>query len=239
MNYHDLIAQAMATSTDMTKSKEAGHDKIILPDGRYNCHLTEVIEYGKKYKKFNGEVQDKQPPVLNVKLGFTCYDEKSNPVTIRSYLYSISNHPKATFKQIFDRIHKVTEVNHIAQALGKEFSVDVSIVERKNDVTGEVKKFNTMDLKTIGAPLKFNPTTGEKYIVPPVDPDLIKLFLWYAPTKECWDKLYIEGNNFVQEEILRAVDYQGSKLQDIIEGRLPEMAEMGEGEEPEMPSFED
>ncbi|MGZ7204734.1 hypothetical protein ACXWOS_09805, partial [Streptococcus pyogenes] len=48
--------------------------------------------------------------------------------------------------------------------------------------------------------------------------DEYRIFIWNKPTRSTWDSLYIESNNFIQDTILGAVDFEGSPLQAMLSG---------------------
>ena len=221
-----LVAGAIETQqVDMTQEGTGGgsFEKVILPAGEYNIRFTEYVEYGKKIPMFNGAPTGR-PPVLNVKLGFIIYGANGEEVRNRTPLMAISNHEKARFKKFFDRMNVKGDIKHAAQKLGQAFRVEVT-----KDVSKAGKEYNGINFDTLKVLPAFDPETGEKIVLPELKADEVKLFLWNNPTKETWDALYIDGvnaktgksKNFIQEEILSAADYNGSALQQLLEGAVP------------------
>lgn len=223
-NLQSLVQGAVAVQrTDMTETSTGGaFESIVLEKGSYNCQYTEYVEYGKRTPMYQGKPTDR-PPVLNVKVGFLFHDGQGNSVRIRSLRLGVSNSEKAAFKKFFDRLNMNGDIQHAAQKLGQGFRMEVDVIERDG------KKYNTMKLETLSPLPKFDPNTGDKIELPELKPEDVKIFLWDNPTKETWDSLYIEGTNektgksknFIQEDILQAVDYNGSPLQALLEGGVP------------------
>jgi len=82
------------------------------------------------------------------------------------------------------------------------------------------KIVSRIDLDGFLPPL--DPVTRQPYPIAEAPDDMYRLFLWRRPTKEAWDSLYIEGEyegkskNRIQEQILAALDFQGSPLQQLL-----------------------
>lgn len=208
-------------SVDMTETGTGGGEKIILPKGPYNCRMIEYVEYGKIVPTHNGKPTGR-PAALNTRIGFCFYGPNGEEVYVRSLKMPISNHEKANAKKLFDRMNYTGTLKHLAQGLNKCFRMELDVQEK------EGREYNTMKFETLSPLPKFDPETGEPIVLPEFDAEQIKLFLWSNPTKETWDALYIDGTddkgkskNFIQEDILKATDYEGSPLQALLEGGLP------------------
>lgn len=223
-NLNSLVSGAVAVQkVDMCETGTGGaFESIVLEPGSYNCQYIEYVEYGKRVPMYQGKPTGR-PPVLNVKVGFLFHDGQGNTVRIRSLRLSVSNSEKAAFKKFFDRLNMNKDIQHAAQKLGQGFRMEVDVIEKDG------KKYNTMKLETLSTLPKFDPNTGDKIELPALKPEDVKIFLWDNPTQETWDSLFIEGTNektgksknFIQEDILQAVDYNGSPLQALLEGGVP------------------
>lgn len=208
--------------TDMTETGGGAFERVLLPVGTYNGHFAEYVEYGKVLPEFQGKPTGR-PPVLNVKVGFIMYSQSGEAAYLRSPKMPVSNSEKARFKKFFDRLNVKGDVKHAAQKLGQAFRIEVGQYEKDG------KTYNTLKLETLSPLPKFDPETGEAIKLPELKAEDVKLFLWDNPTQETWDSLYIEGinektgksKNFIQEDILKAVDYNGSPLQTLLEGGIP------------------
>lgn len=221
-DFDALINEAIETQeVDMTETGSGGYERIILPAGDYNMRFVEYIEVGKRTPVYNGKPTGR-PPMLNVRIGFVIYGPNGEEVKYRTFAMAVSNSEKAKFKILFDRLNRKGDIKHAAQKLGQAFRGEV-LLEKKGD-----KEYNTINWGSLNALPKFDPDTGEAIEIPALKTEDLKLFLWNKPTKETWDSLFIEGTNdkgesknFIQEDILKAVDYVGSPLQSLLEGGVP------------------
>ena len=104
-----------------------------------------------------------------------------------------------------------------AQLLGDTFLVKIKQVPKSKT---DPKIVSRIDLDGFLPPL--DPVTRQPYPIAEAPDDMYRLFLWSRPTKEAWDSLYIEGEyegkskNRIQEQILAALDFQGSPLQQLL-----------------------
>lgn len=155
---------------------------------------------------------------------------------------------KARFKKLYNKLVYGRPIKHLARLLGDAFVITI--------VHNTVKKEGQPDKKyaniekdgewLIGAPFALDAITGAKtaYNIP-ANMHPLKIFLWDNPTKETWDSLFIDGTreqknadgtitqvskNWLQEMILSATDYQGSKLQLLLGGVSSTDLPMTEGE---------
>ncbi len=178
---------------------------------------------GKKHMKEYGEGDDKQiRPTL-------IYEEMT-----------LKMGDKANFKKLFNKMRGAREdVKHMAQLLGSAYIITIV----HNTVKGKDGKADRVYANMrdndgswlIGPPTVEDPMSGEVTTVPvPEAKTPIRLLLWKTPTKEQWDSLYVDGertvkdkdgnekvisNNVMQQRIVKnAVDYEGSALQELIEG---------------------
>lgn len=188
---------------------------VLLPRGSYFGRFMEYIELGKKIPMHMGKPTGK-PAVMNVRLGFIVYTPDGSIKRINPFPMSVSSFEKAKFKQVFDKMNYDGTLKHMAQRLGQAFMFEVEQYTSKAGKTS-----NTIDFLSLRTLPRFNPETGAELVLPALDENQLRLFLWNNPTKETWDSLYIEKSNFLQEDILKAVDYEGSPLQQLIEGTIP------------------
>jgi len=218
---NNLINAAIETqSTDMTAvSKGGDYEDVLLPKGDYFGRMIEYIEYGKRIGMYQGKPNGK-PPILNLKAGFVVYGPDGSSKIIRSTLLTLSNNEKAKFKILFDKLNYDGTIRHAAQRLGQAFTIPVEVYKTKAG-----KDVNIINYSGIRMLPKFDPNTGAAVSVPEATPEMLRLFLWNAPTQETWDALYIDGKrddgtskNFIQEDIMQAVDFEGSPLQMLLTG---------------------
>ena len=127
--------------------------------------------------------------------------------------------------------------------LFRSYLLPISIETSKSDST---KKYQAYDFKELRPAVNLE---GDPLECTSVSDDKFRLFLWSAPTQEQWDSLYIEGTykdkegkerskNFIQEKILSAHNYAGSKLESMLSGldvgTLEHKTDVDLGEVPEL-----
>lgn len=188
---------------------------VLLPRGTYFGRFMEYIELGKKIPMHMGKPTGK-PAVMNVRLGFIVYTPDGSIKRINPFPMAVSSFEKAKFKQVFDKMNYDGTLKHMAQRLGQAFMFEVEQYTSKAGKTS-----NTIDFLSLRTLPRFDPQTGQAVELPALDEAGLRLFLFDNPTKETWDSLYIEKNNFLQEDILSAVNYEGSPLQQLLEGAVP------------------
>lgn len=213
-----LVNDTIATQgVDQSITQSGGNfADVLLPRGTYYGRFMEYIELGKKIPMHMGKPTGK-PAVMNVRLGFIVYTPDGSIKRINPFPMAISSFEKAKFKQVFDKMNYDGTLKHMAQRLGQAFMFEV---EQYTSKTG--KTSNTIDFLSLRPLPKFDPQTGQAVELPALDENGLRLFLWNNPTKETWDSLYIDKLNFIQDDILQAVDYAGSPLQQLLEGGVPE-----------------
>lgn len=227
MSVLDRIKQQAAkqaeVSPDMNETHEGGGGRIV-PEGPYVGRLVEYIDFGVHPEEFGGQAKDPSPAfqIGAALFGEGAQDAEGRPYIIRSnshFPLRIKRHAKATTAQIFAAMNYKNDPNirHFAQFLGEPFIFHVVVKKSKSG-----REFNDIDWVKTQAPM--DPMSRKPYEVPALADEYYKIFLWDFPTKEDWDKLYIEGvfddgksKNFIQERILSALNYQGSELQLLLE----------------------
>ncbi|WMX18801.1 hypothetical protein [Escherichia phage vB_EcoP_PAS7] len=210
-----------AQGIDQSVTQSGGNfADVLLPRGSYYGRFMEYIELGKKIPMHMGKPTGK-PAVMNVRLGFIVYTPDGSIKRINPFPMAISSFEKAKFKQVFDKMNYDGTLKHMAQRLGQAFMFEV---EQYTSKTG--KTSNTIDFLSLRQLPKFDPNTGAPIELPALDESGLRLFLFDNPTKETWDSLHIEKNNFIQEDILQAVNFEGSALQQMLMGGVPDMAAM-------------
>ncbi|UIW12836.1 MAG: hypothetical protein [Enterobacter phage ENC16] len=217
-NLNALVNETVETQgVDHSVTQQGGgnFEDVLLPKGTYYGRMVEYIELGKKIPMNAGKPTGK-PAVLNVRTGFIIYTPDGGIKRINPFPMAVSSFEKAKFKQLFDKMNVDGTLKHLAQALGKPMAFDVEQYTTKAGKTLNVINFaGTRPLP------KFDPNTGAPIVLPELDEQFLRLFLWNNPTKETWESLYIEKNNFIQEDILAAVDFEGSALQQLLMGGVP------------------
>ena len=215
-----LAAQDVAESgIDLNEAVKGGGGGRLLPEGYAFGRLVEYIEFGNQPQEFQGQAKD---PALEFTLGFALtgqgyQNDDGTPYIVRTYNTALSRNEKSRAFKMFKALNWKGTAKSFAQLLGETFLVKIKQVPKsKTDPT----IVSRIDLDGFLPPL--DPVTRQPYPVAEAPDDMYRLFLWSRPTKEAWDSLYIEGEyegkskNRIQEQILAALDFQGSPLQQLL-----------------------
>ena len=220
-------AAAQGAAENMTETTKGGGARV-LPEGTALARFTSYIEKGSHVQTFNGEAK---APAPQFQLGFTIVGgrgintkgEPENMVqgdvfpSVNSYDIALSRNVKSNSIKIFNSMNYKRDATTFPEMLSGLFLLKVSHAERDG------KKVHRIDWKNIQAPI--DPMTATPYEAPEAPDDVYRLFLWNHPTKEQWDSLFIEGSrddgtskNFIQEDLMKAVDFLGSPLEALLAG---------------------
>jgi hypothetical protein len=222
-----LAAEAAAVArVDMSQTGTGGGgERIVLETGNYLARFVEYVEKGVQKNNFDPSKQ----PAAKVRLGFAVFPFEEvngvrkvseNPQFIRTQDMTISNHEKAGLKKVYNRLNYRNDATktHVAMFLGDAYLIGVT-----KKVSKKGSEYNAIDTNDIKPAI--DPMSGQAYGVPQVEDSVYRVFMFDYPTQETWDALFIEGSNddgttknFIQEEILGAVNYNGSALQLLLEG---------------------
>lgn len=215
-------AAAETAEVDLSQVSKGGGGGKLYPAGHCLARFVRYIEFGMHPQEYQGKAKD---PALEYRLGFALFgegyqNEDGSPGFISTYDMKISNNEKAGTKIIFDKMNWKGQAKHFAQMLGDGFLVKI---EHKDIKDQPGKKRSVLNLKETLPPIDM--LSKQPYQIPPVDDDLLDLFLWSHPTKEAWDAMHIEGTNdagksknFLQEKCLQAIDFPGSALEQLLRG---------------------
>ena len=215
-----LAAQDVAESgIDLNEAVKGGGGGRLLPEGYAFGRLVEYIEFGNQPQEFQGQAKD---PALEFTLGFALtgqgyQNDDGTPYIVRTYNTALSRNEKSRAFKLFKALNWKGTAKSFAQLLGETFLVKIKQVPKSKT---DPKIVSRIDLDGFLPPL--DPVTRQPYPVAEAPDDMYRLFLWSRPTKEAWDSLYIEGayegksKNRIQEQILAALDFQGSPLQQLL-----------------------
>jgi len=203
----------------MTQAVKGGGSRL-LPAGYAFGRLVEYVELGNHAQEFQGKAKD---PAMEVQLGFALYGEgyqndDGTPYIVRLYPFALSQNEKARAFLLFKSLNWKGTAKSFGQLLGEAFLVKIEhTAKSKTDAT----IVSRIDLKGFLPPL--DPVTRAPYPIPMPADDLFRLFLWAKPTKAGWDALHLDGKyddgkskNVVQEQILSALNFDGSPLQAML-----------------------
>lgn len=215
-----LAAQDVAESgIDMNEAVKGGGGGRLLPEGYAFGRLVEYIEFGNQPQEYQGQAKD---PAMEFTLGFALTGEgyqndDGTPYVVRTYNTALSRNEKSRAFKLFKALNWKGTAKSFAQLLGETFLVKIKQVPKSKT---DPKIVSRIDLDGFLPPL--DPVTRQPYPIAEAPDEMYRLFLWSRPTKEAWDSLYIEGEydgkskNRIQEQILAALDFQGSPLQQLL-----------------------
>lgn len=215
-----LAAQDVAESgIDLNEAVKGGGGGRLLPEGYAFGRLVEYIEFGNQPQEFQGQAKD---PALEFTLGFALtgqgyQNDDGTPYIVRTYNTALSRNEKSRAFKMFKALNWKGTAKSFAQLLGETFLVKIKQVPKSKT---DPKIVSRIDLDGFLPPL--DPVTRQPYPIAEAPDDMYRLFLWSRPTKEAWDSLFIEGEydgkskNRIQEQILAALDFQGSPLQQLL-----------------------
>lgn len=225
-NAQELLAALQAEANaaadvyeDMNESVAGGGSRL-LPEGVTLCRLVEVIELGSHAGEFNGKPK---PPAPMLRLGFELYspgyaNEDGTPYLMRTFDISRSRNEKAGAFKLFKKLNYKGTAKHFGQLIGEAYLL--KIVNKPSKADPAVLR-SRIDLEGFLPP--FDPLSKQPYPLPALTADNIKMFLWDKPSLSEWNKLYIDGQNdkgesknWLQNEILSAVDFPGSLLEQLL-----------------------
>ncbi len=215
-----LAAQDVTESgIDLNEAVKGGGGGRLLPEGYAFGRLVEYIEFGNQPQEFQGQAK---APALEFTLGFALtgqgyQNDDGTPYVVRTYNTALHRNEKARAFKLFKALNWKGTAKSFAQLLGETFLVKIKQVPKSKT---DPKIVSRIDLDGFLPPL--DPVTRQPYPIADAPDEMYRLFLWSRPTKEAWDSLYIEGEyegkskNRIQEQILAALDFQGSPLQQLL-----------------------
>lgn len=240
---------AETTSVDMSEVSKGGGERRVLPEGFAFGRLVEYVESGEHIAEFEGKPK---PPAMKFRMAFALWgdtnpaaaepetdrpddlfhyfdkDGNKKPSVLRTFDMYLGNNEKARTKLAFDKMNYDNKAfKSFGQMLGQAFLIPVT---RKAITKGANKgKFrNDINWANIMAPR--DPISRQPYPIPEMPMDLLRYFFFDNPTPETWEALKIEGENdkgeskdFIRNDILKAVNFEGSALH-IMLGGVPSAA---------------
>ena len=253
-----LLSQAQAYNQsdivqDLTNPTSGGGERRVLPEGTALVRLSGYIEYGTQLvQKFGSDATEpKRVFRLVFKIvGGQGTNEAGERVpfkdgdffpTLSTWDIAMSTHEKSKAVKMFAIMNYKKTARHFSGLMGELFFVDI------NHETKNGKTVARPDWKTLSKPV--DRMTGQLYDAPALPDDMYQLFLWDNPTPEQWASIFIEGTtdegkskNYIQDQILKAQDFEGSRLEAMLNGvELPVLtadAEPAEKVEADDPPFD-
>lgn len=185
---------------DTTKKPANNFQQELIDEGLYPARLARVIELG--------DQEDKYGVKTKVVLAFTIpsetieVDGEQKQRMMMTFPLNHTTNPDATLMKYMEALNGTT---------WEEVITNPVMIEIKHKVVNGVTRMN---INSVSKAPKKNPYTGEEFVVPEPDCD-VYIFDWDNPSKEVFEKL----SDFRQEQIKSAVNYQGSPLQQLLDGQ--------------------
>lgn len=216
-------AQAAAVGPDMNEAQKGGGGAKLLPNNVYAFgRIVEYIDCGSQPQEFQGKAKD---PADEFRIGVALWGEgitndDGTPYIMRPFPISISRFEKSNTFKMFKALNYTGDPNikHFAQFLGQAF---VFKLEHHTNKAGKVSSI----INWAATLPPYDAVSKQPYQIPAAPDDAYRLFLWDFPTIEAWNSLHIEGTNddgksknFIQEQILGALNFEGSPLHQLLVG---------------------
>jgi hypothetical protein len=256
---NELIAQA-AAAEDQTDTTSGGFDFELPPAGVTVGRLVEYIELGVQPQKDYAGKPKPPVDQVRLTVEFLApknrheFKDSEGSDRVRYDRMSINMTKKlndrAKYTKLFNKMRAGRDdVIHMAQMIDVPLRFEIFHNEGKNK-KGEVTTYANLWDKdggmNIGVP-KFQPDPLSDVwqdIPVPEAVSPLKVFFYNNPTNETWDSLFINGvrevkngdqveevsKNWIQELIVSAVNYSGSRMEAFIEGVTEEETPLTEEE---------
>lgn len=244
-----LAQQVADVGIDMSQVSKGGQGRRLLPAGNALGRFVLYREFGEHAREYQGKAK---APAMEVRLGFLLWgkgdpqgpDAPENlyhrvdeggvvrPGFIESFGMSLGNNERSKTKIAFDKLNYKGTAKRFIELLNETYIIPIKVVQPKK---ADGKPRNEINWAGI-LPAR-DPITAQPYGVPAAEDSDFKVFLWDAPHKEDWDAMFIEGvndkgqsKNFLQARCLEAVNFEGSLLQQMLGGELPDLTGGVEGD---------
>lgn len=219
---------------EMTSS--GGGGRGLLPAGEAFIRLSTYVEFGvQKLPAFQGQAKK---PHMTFQLGAYIVGgagvnkdgadedyvlEEGQFPYIKTFETPLYRNEKAKATKWFNAINTKGQFKSFGQALGGLYIVPISIEKSKKDAT---KFVNVIHWDKCRAAI--DPMTRKPYNLPDLPVTAYKALIWNKPTKEQWESIYQEGTweakdgkpaeskNKLQETCLKAQDFAGSALEQLL-----------------------
>jgi hypothetical protein len=253
------LGAAVAQIEDQTKAVKGGGGEYKPPAaGATGLRFCAYIELGVHDDSFQGKPRQRE----QVALGFELSGPKHPPVEHEGKKYPAvmfiklakSMNDKAGFFKLFQRMNYAGKASHMMHLLGESYrGTVVHRTFKGKDGTDRV----FADLKgtegyTIQPPRYDDPETGETKVLP-VDPLItpIQVFLWQIADMDQWASIFIDGEypeeknedgtvkraakskNRWQAEIMKALNFPGSPIEELLRSKGAKLDIPDVGEDPE------
>jgi hypothetical protein len=225
------------SGVDQNTASKGGTGAAPPPAGRAFARIVEYVEMGSHLGTFNG-IPKKKPDAL-VRVVLELSGKRYPPIelddgtTTPQKLFlslTISSNEKSRFYKLFRAINGMygDKYKHFASMAADNVAFIVTISHRDNGKTGDDKREYANIWKDgawhVEAAVKRDDELGTEEainVVPATSPT--KIFLFNRPRLVDWANIFIDGlrddgtsKNWIQEEIMTAVNFEGSALEAML-----------------------
>lgn len=241
MNLLDQVKASAAKLKDQTADTGGSFERELPAAGKALARFVSYIEIGKRPQKpYMGKAK---PDAHEVLLSFELLGKKHRKeikqdnetkvvypvIHIRT---TIKGGERAGFTKLLKSMAYGRDITHMALMLGEGFVVDV--VHNKVGEGQDAKTYANLRNDTgwtVSGPFRVDDEGETAPLNVPAATQPLKLLLWDAPTKEQWESIFIDGTyekkddkgnvtqvskNWIQENILKATDFEGSAVQALL-----------------------
>ena len=228
-----LLDQARAADAEAEVDMNvegAGFVRELAPAGPTLARLVGYVELGSHVDTYEGKPK---APCRKFRLSFALLgpkhiDADGKPRIMHSKSLNIMTDAKAIAFKTFAKMNYLKKAKSFSGLLNEVYLISVVHVPDKKDPN---TIYDNLDLSSIAAPI--DPLSGATYSAPEVPEEMFNWFLFDKPNPEQWKKLFIEGTredgtskNWLQDLIMRAVDFPGSALEQMLVGGVPTPQEL-------------
>lgn len=219
------LAQLNAeTAHDMNDTSGGGGARILLPAGEYYGYLAQYVELGKHPDEFEGKHTG---DFMRVRLGVAIFhdedeDNEDAYEIIRPFPLNIKTGDRSGSVKVFRglNVENDPDIKTIAEFLGVPRRFKVLLKKNKKG-----KEYNEIDFAATGLAVEGVGRKAQPVTLPDIDEKHVQVFFWDHPTVEDWDSLFIESNNFIQNDIVNAIDFPGSPIDTLLQTEGIELPE--------------
>lgn len=227
----DQINRIAEDSHNMHDTTSGGGGRVLIEEGFYYGYLCQYVELGSHEDVFKGKSKGVFP---NFAVGVAIFHDDDNPddyviIDNGSFRFGIalkSNEGSGAVK-MFRGLNVTSDPNttHIAQFLGQPRQFKVLKVKK------DKSEFNQIDWAATTPAVEGRGKNARPIELPEVREEDIRVFFWDEPEQAAWDAMYIEPKsgeredgtkyevtNFIQNKIVSAKNFEGSALQEMLEG---------------------
>lgn len=220
------------------ESVESEFSYSVPDEGEYGARLVEYIELGKQVTYFEGKASKPKPQVrltfelLDPELAYERDDDgvKSVRYPTQSVTITKGNGSKSSYikflKAFKSAVPELSEAKQLVAFIDKPIVLKIVHTPGKKDPSKIYINLKADHISSVT--YKDKKTKKLETVEVPEATATFRMLLWDNPSITQWDSLFIDGTrekdgvtkskNWIQELILKANNFSGSTLSDVLEG---------------------